>query len=47
MPQRKSLFAIDFDVYKWRHLIENVFDAQGVQAHRHARLQNRPKLPSH
>ena len=25
MPQRKTPLAIDRDVYKWRHLIENFF----------------------
>ncbi len=25
MPQRKAPLAIDLEVYKWRHLIENFF----------------------
>jgi transposase len=44
-PRRASPLPIDAEIYKWRHLIENFFlQAQGIQAHRHARRQNRPEL---
>ena len=44
-PRRASPLTIDAEIYKWRHLIENFFGkAQGVQAHRHARRQDRPKF---
>ncbi|MGY3292023.1 transposase [Bradyrhizobium sp. LM3.6] len=44
-PRRAQPLAIDKEMYKWRHLIENFFGkAQGIQAHRNARRQDRPEL---
>lgn len=43
--RRSQPRQIDAKIYKWRHLIENFFcKLKGVQAHCHARLQNRPQL---
>jgi len=37
-PRRAKPLAIDEEMYKWRHLIENFFgQAQGVQTYRNAR----------
>ena len=47
-PRRAKPLAIDEEMYKWRHLIENFLrQAQGVQTHRHARRQDRSKLRLH
>ncbi|MGY3291799.1 transposase [Bradyrhizobium sp. LM3.6] len=45
-PRRAQPLAIDKEMYKWRHLIENFFGKlnQGIQAHRNARRQDRPEL---
>jgi transposase len=46
-PRRTAPLQIDTEMYKWRHLIENFLQAQGVQAYRPARRQNRSELPGH
>ena len=46
-PRRTTPLKIDTEMYKWRHLIENLLlQTEGIQAHRHARRQNRPELQS-
>ena len=43
-PRRASPLPIDAEIYKWRHLIENFLQAQGIQTDCHARGQNRSEL---
>ena len=43
-PQRVAPLAIDEEMYKWRHLVENFLQTQRVQADRDARRQNRSEL---
>jgi transposase len=43
-PRRASPLPIEAEIYKWRYLIENFFQAQRIQTHRHARRQNRSEL---
>jgi hypothetical protein len=50
ISQRKNRIEkrpIDNDIYKRRHLVVNFFRNQIVQAYRHAKRQNGPKLQSH
>ncbi|WP_139812220.1 hypothetical protein [Ensifer aridi] len=47
-PRRAQPLPLGAEMYKWRHLIENLLpQAQGIQAHRHGRRQNRPELQRH
>jgi transposase len=47
-PRRAKPLAIDKEMYKWRHLIENFFGRlEGVQTYRDARLQDRSKRRLH
>ena len=47
-PQRLEPLQIDLELYKSRHLIENFFaQTQRLQAHCHARRQNRHLLRGH
>src|SRR3954467_2253316 len=45
-PRRAKPLAIDEEMYKWRHR-ELLRQAQGVQTHRNARLQDRSELRLH
>jgi transposase len=48
-PRRAKPLAIDEEMYKWRHLAnrELLRQAQGVQTHRNARMQDRSELRLH